>query len=85
MRLLAPAKINLSLEIEAKRVDGFHELRTLMVPIAFGDEIEIERWSASLFLLPRAVTFPMTRIWPCARLGSFLRAPVSGAGLRFGL
>lgn len=39
--LAAPAKINLSLRILGKRPDGFHELETLMVPIALADEIEL--------------------------------------------
>lgn len=41
MKLLAPAKINLSLKIQGKREDGFHEIETLMVPISLADEIEI--------------------------------------------
>lgn len=43
MKLLAPAKINLSLEIRGQRADGFHEIETLMVPISLADELEIER------------------------------------------
>ncbi len=38
-RAVAPAKINLFLEILGKREDGFHELETVMVPLVFGDEI----------------------------------------------
>ncbi|OPZ59438.1 MAG: 4-diphosphocytidyl-2-C-methyl-D-erythritol kinase [Deltaproteobacteria bacterium ADurb.Bin510] len=58
MRLLAPAKLNLSLEIEAKRADGFHELRTLMVPIAFCDELEIERSGGELVFAAPGCNFP---------------------------
>lgn len=36
----APAKINLSLRIIAKRDDGFHELDTLMAPLDLGDELD---------------------------------------------
>jgi 4-diphosphocytidyl-2C-methyl-D-erythritol kinase len=32
--LLAPAKINLTLEVLARRDDGYHMLRSLMVPVA---------------------------------------------------
>ena len=39
--LMAPAKINLSLRILAKRPDGFHELETLMAPIGLADAIEV--------------------------------------------
>lgn len=37
--LAAPAKINLTLEILARRDDGFHALRSVMVPIALADEL----------------------------------------------
>ena len=43
MTLLSPAKINLSLRILGKRADGFHELETRLVRLAFGDTVEIER------------------------------------------
>ncbi len=42
MKILAPAKINIYLEVVGKRPDGYHELRTIMVPLGFGDEIFIE-------------------------------------------
>ena len=40
--LLAPAKINLTLEILSRRDDGFHTLRSVMVPIALYDRIELQ-------------------------------------------
>ena len=42
MKILAPAKINIYLEVLGKRPDGYHELRTIMVPLAFGDEILLD-------------------------------------------
>ncbi|HTA40096.1 MAG TPA: 4-(cytidine 5'-diphospho)-2-C-methyl-D-erythritol kinase [Candidatus Acidoferrales bacterium] len=39
---LAPAKINLTLEVLARREDGYHALRSVMVPLALADEIQIE-------------------------------------------
>jgi len=42
MRMLAPAKINLSLKILRRRKDSFHEIETLIAPISLCDEIEIE-------------------------------------------
>lgn len=39
LEVLAPAKVNLFLEVLAKRADGFHELETLMVPIALFDTL----------------------------------------------
>lgn len=43
MQLLAPAKINLSFEVKGRRADGFHEIETMMVPIALADRLTIER------------------------------------------
>ena len=43
MRFFAPAKINLSLRVLRRREDGFHEIETLMVPIAIRDTLDIER------------------------------------------
>jgi 4-diphosphocytidyl-2-C-methyl-D-erythritol kinase len=47
--LLAPAKINLTLEILARRDDGYHNLRSLMLPVALHDEIVIEPAAAFSF------------------------------------
>lgn len=41
MKFLAPAKVNLYLEILSKRPDGYHELQTLMHRVDLGDEMEI--------------------------------------------
>ncbi|MDP1879858.1 MAG: 4-(cytidine 5'-diphospho)-2-C-methyl-D-erythritol kinase [Parachlamydiaceae bacterium] len=38
----SPAKINLYLKVVAKRLDGFHELSTLMQTISLGDFLHIE-------------------------------------------
>jgi 4-diphosphocytidyl-2-C-methyl-D-erythritol kinase len=40
---LAPAKINLTLEVLGRRDDGYHTLRSVMVPIGLLDRIEFER------------------------------------------
>src|SRR5437016_2716059 len=45
LRVLAPAKINLSLKILGRREDGFHEIETLISPISLADKIDIERQS----------------------------------------
>jgi len=39
----APAKINLSLLVDGKRSDGFHEIRTVMAKVNWYDELLIER------------------------------------------
>ena len=42
MRALAPAKINLFLHILGRRPNGYHEMQSLVVFSAFGDEIDAE-------------------------------------------
>lgn len=42
INLLSPAKVNLTLEILGLRPDGYHELRSIMQPIDFFDEVRIE-------------------------------------------
>ncbi len=42
IRALSPAKINLILRIIGKRVDGYHEVKTIMQAISLADEIEFE-------------------------------------------
>ena len=41
MTIDAPAKVNLTLCVLARREDGFHEIETLMVPISLADRLEI--------------------------------------------
>jgi len=43
MQVLAPAKINLSLNIRGRRKDGFHEIETLISPISLHDKIDIKK------------------------------------------
>ncbi|WP_019587162.1 4-(cytidine 5'-diphospho)-2-C-methyl-D-erythritol kinase [Deinococcus apachensis] len=38
---LAPAKVNLGLSVRRPRADGYHEVHSLMVPLAVGDELDI--------------------------------------------
>ena len=38
----APAKINLTLEVLARRNDGYHGIRSVMVPLELADELTIE-------------------------------------------
>lgn len=40
MRVKAPAKVNLSLEVLGRRPDGYHEIRTVMQAISLFDEME---------------------------------------------
>jgi 4-diphosphocytidyl-2-C-methyl-D-erythritol kinase len=40
---LSPCKVNLLLNILGKRADGFHELETVMLPVAWHDTLRFER------------------------------------------
>ena len=63
----APAKINLTLEVLAKRTDGFHEIRSIIQSINLGDTIrfleqdevtirsDMPEWVAEKSLVSRAV------------------------------
>lgn len=51
LKLLAPAKVNLRLEVLGVREDGYHELRSWMYPIELWDEIVLERIPEGLQLL----------------------------------
>lgn len=47
MKLFSPAKINLFLAVTGRRPDGFHSLVSLVVPLEFGDDLEIEEVEGS--------------------------------------
>jgi len=40
-RTRAPAKVNLTLHVLGRRSDGYHEIRSLMVPLSLADELEV--------------------------------------------
>ena len=42
LTVLAPAKINLTLEVFGKRPDGYHSLRSLVVPVSLYDTLTLE-------------------------------------------
>ncbi len=50
LEVLVPAKINLWLEVIGKRPDGYHELSTLMLPIAVYDRLEVSLGGQALTL-----------------------------------
>jgi 4-diphosphocytidyl-2-C-methyl-D-erythritol kinase len=67
MTATAPAKINLTLETLKKRPDGFHEIRSVVQTLSFGDKLSFQasprleikcnlaEWSASKSLVSKAV------------------------------
>ena len=50
VELKSPCKVNLILNILGKRPDGFHELETVMHPVAIHDVLSIERTATGLEL-----------------------------------
>ncbi|MGD8970778.1 MAG: 4-(cytidine 5'-diphospho)-2-C-methyl-D-erythritol kinase [Desulfobacterales bacterium] len=42
IQIIAPAKINLFLQVTGKRPDGYHELFTLMCPLGLADRIRLD-------------------------------------------
>lgn len=52
--LKAPAKLNLTLEVLNKRDDGYHAIRSVMVPVDLADEIRITPSSHFSFTCDRA-------------------------------
>ena len=42
MKILSPAKINLFLQIDHKRSDGYHDLASLMCCVSLYDEITLK-------------------------------------------
>jgi 4-diphosphocytidyl-2-C-methyl-D-erythritol kinase len=43
VKIRAPAKINLSLRIVGRRVDGYHLLDTIMLPVSLYDDLDIRK------------------------------------------
>ncbi|MGA7094060.1 MAG: hypothetical protein WBX23_08495, partial [Candidatus Cybelea sp.] len=54
LTLRAPAKINLTLEVLARRSDGYHGIRSVMVPLELSDELTIEPNARFSFACDRA-------------------------------
>ncbi len=51
---LAPAKINLTLEVLARRDDGYHGVRSVMVPLDLSDELFVEASDCFAFTCDRS-------------------------------
>lgn len=45
---LAPAKINISLKVFGKRPDGYHYIKSVMVPVSLHDEVVVEEAEAGI-------------------------------------
>ena len=65
--LPAPAKLNLSLAVLARRDDGFHEIESLMVPVSLADRLVVR---------PRAAPGTRLRVHFAGRLATAAGAPL---------
>ncbi len=82
VRIKAPAKVNLSLQIGARRDDGFHEIDTLFQAIESSSPRATSRESSSTSWVPTWVRSKTTsygarrrRLWRASARG---RAPCPG-------
>ena len=48
LSIAAPAKVNLFLDVLGKRSDGYHDLRSLVVPVSLVDELRLERTAGAI-------------------------------------
>ena len=84
MELHAPAKINLTLEILYRRDDGFHELKTVMQELEYGDLLHLKEISSGLEFFcddPRLPTGEANLAFRAASLLQRHYAPERGASL----
>jgi 4-diphosphocytidyl-2-C-methyl-D-erythritol kinase len=83
LTVFAPAKINLFLAITGRRADGFHDLVSVVAPLRWGDEIDIETRPAGVYSLSCDTPFvPLDEsnlILRAARLFSEAAQPQHGA------
>ena len=59
VQLKSPCKVNLILNILAKRPDGFHELETVMQPVEISDELTFERSDSGIQLTCSEPSLPV--------------------------
>ena len=80
MKLLAAAKINLYLDVIARRADGYHEIETIYQPISLWDELSIEETPSGITVEGQDPTIPWNEDNLCHRAARliFAKAAVKG-------
>ena len=58
IKLLAPAKVNLVLQVLWKRSDQYHEIQSLMQRVSWGDELLLRKRKRGVVLKARSVGLP---------------------------
>jgi 4-diphosphocytidyl-2-C-methyl-D-erythritol kinase len=82
----SPCKVNLLLNILGKRPDGYHELETVMQPVALCDRLTLERRGAAVELSCSDATLPVdTRNLVHRAAAAFLAAADIREGVRLHL
>jgi 4-diphosphocytidyl-2-C-methyl-D-erythritol kinase len=80
---LAPAKLNLSLQVFGKRPDGYHHIRSVMVPVSLYDEVTVEEASEGIYVECDAPGIPTDAANSCHKAAaSFLAWAGTPAGVR---
>jgi 4-diphosphocytidyl-2-C-methyl-D-erythritol kinase len=78
----SPCKINLLLNILGRRPDGFHDLETVMQPVALCDELTFERTAAGIHLTCSEPSLPTdSSNLVCRAAGEFFEAAAIASGV----
>ena len=64
---LAPAKLNISLKVLGKRPDGYHYIKSVMVPVSLHDEVVVEEADAGIRVETDAPGVPIDETNTCHR------------------
>jgi len=71
---LAPAKLNLFLQVFGRRSDGYHDIRSVMAPVSLYDEVIVEKASADGITVEcDAPGVPVDETNSCHRAASLFR------------
>ena len=80
---LAPAKLNLSLQVFGKRPDGYHHIRSIMVPVSLYDDVTVEETTGGISVECDAPGVPTDTTNSCHKAAAlFLAWAGTPAGVR---
>lgn len=86
LSLNSPCKVNLLLNILERRADGYHELETVMHPVAYCDRLDFERASSGVELTCSDTRLPVdARNLAHRAATAFLQAAVISDGVKIHL
>lgn len=71
--MLAPAKLNISLEVFGRRPDGYHDIRSVMVPVSLYDEVTVEETPSGIVVECDDPSVPVDASNTCHRAASLFR------------